>query len=125
SVKLTGVKQVFQLLYHTPNSHQNRDTPSCLQKAEKTKRLNQLGYFRLYQNKMKKFLLLLLFCHVSSPVKYSLKYFITASSGLPNFPEFVATGLVDDLQWIYCNSNKKIIEPKLDWVKDLYKDNPQ
>ncbi|XP_032364444.1 class I histocompatibility antigen, F10 alpha chain isoform X5 [Etheostoma spectabile] len=74
---------------------------------------------------MKKCLLLLLFCQVSSPVKYSRKYFITASSGLPNFPEFVATGLVNDLQWIYCDNNKKIIEPKLDWVKDLYKDNPQ
>ncbi|XP_032364442.1 class I histocompatibility antigen, F10 alpha chain isoform X3 [Etheostoma spectabile] len=74
---------------------------------------------------MKKFLLLLLFCHVSSPVKYSLKYFITASSGLPNFPEFVGTGLVDDLQYIYCDNNKKIIEPKQDWVKNLFKDNPQ
>ncbi|KAA8578065.1 hypothetical protein FQN60_017504, partial [Etheostoma spectabile] len=39
--------------------------------------------------------------------------------------EFVGTGLVNDLQYIYCDSNKKIIEPKQDWVKKLFKDNPQ
>ncbi|XP_078124624.1 major histocompatibility complex class I-related protein 1-like isoform X2 [Sander vitreus] len=87
--------------------------------------MNQLSRLRLSQNKMKKFLLLLLFCHVSSPVKHSLKIFVTASSGVPNFPEFVASALVDELLFSYCDSNKKIVEPKQDWMKNVLKDNPQ
>ncbi|XP_032364134.1 major histocompatibility complex class I-related gene protein [Etheostoma spectabile] len=74
---------------------------------------------------MKKFLLLLLFCHVSSPVKHSLKFFSTASSGVPNLPEFMATAVVDDLLVGYCDTNKKILEPKQDWVKTLLENNPQ
>ncbi|XP_032363529.1 major histocompatibility complex class I-related gene protein, partial [Etheostoma spectabile] len=72
-----------------------------------------------------KFLLLLLFCHVSSPVKHSLKFFITASSGVPNLPEFVATTVVDDLLVGYCDTNKKILELKQDWVKTFLEKNPQ
>ncbi|XP_034748683.1 uncharacterized protein LOC117957196, partial [Etheostoma cragini] len=102
------------------------ETLPPFQKAEKTKQRQKLGpWTRLYQNKMKKFLLLLLFCHVSSPVKYSLKFFITASSGIPNFPEFVGTGLVNELQCTYCDNKKNILESKQDWMKDLFKDNPQ
>ncbi|XP_078124333.1 class I histocompatibility antigen, F10 alpha chain-like isoform X2 [Sander vitreus] len=74
---------------------------------------------------MKKFLLLLLFCHVSSPVKHSLKFFITASSGVPNFPEFVATAVVDGLLVGYCDTKKKIVEPKQDWMKTILENNPQ
>ncbi|KAA8578066.1 hypothetical protein FQN60_017505 [Etheostoma spectabile] len=33
--------------------------------------------------------------------------------------------MVNDLPWIYCDSNKKIIEPKQDWVKKVFEDNPQ
>ncbi|XP_035847570.1 major histocompatibility complex class I-related gene protein-like isoform X2 [Sander lucioperca] len=96
------------------------------EKSQKTKQLNQLGpQTRLYQNKMKKFLLLLLFCHVSSPVKHSLKFFITASSGVPNFPEFVAAAVVDELLIGYCDSNKNIVEPKQDWMKTILENNPQ
>ncbi|XP_078124326.1 major histocompatibility complex class I-related protein 1-like isoform X2 [Sander vitreus] len=74
---------------------------------------------------MKTFLLLLLFCHVSSPVKHSLKFFITASSGVPNFPEFVAAGLVDGLLMGYCDTKKTIVEPKQDWAKTFLENNPQ
>ncbi|XP_032363386.1 major histocompatibility complex class I-related gene protein isoform X2 [Etheostoma spectabile] len=74
---------------------------------------------------MKKFLLLLLFCHVSSPVKHSLKFFSTASSGIPNLPEFVVTGEVDDHPVGYCHTNKKILEPKQDCVKTFLESNPQ
>ncbi|XP_031151379.1 major histocompatibility complex class I-related gene protein-like isoform X2 [Sander lucioperca] len=74
---------------------------------------------------MKKFLLLLLLCHVSSPVKHSLKFLITASSGVPNFPEFVAAAVVDELLIGYCDNNKNIVEPKQDWVKTILENNPQ
>ncbi|XP_035848799.1 class I histocompatibility antigen, F10 alpha chain-like isoform X3 [Sander lucioperca] len=74
---------------------------------------------------MKKFLLLLLFCHVSSPGKHSLKFFLTASSGVPNLSEFVGVAVVDEVLFCYCNSNSKIVELKQDWIKNAFKDNPQ
>ncbi|XP_044027705.1 major histocompatibility complex class I-related gene protein-like isoform X1 [Siniperca chuatsi] len=73
---------------------------------------------------MSKLFLLLLFCHVSSPVKHSLKYFSTGSSGVSDF-QLEVTGLVDDIQTVYCDSNKKILEPKQDWVKKMFEDDPQ
>ncbi|XP_031151381.1 major histocompatibility complex class I-related gene protein-like isoform X3 [Sander lucioperca] len=96
------------------------------EKTQNTEQLNQLGpQTRLYQNKMKKFLLLLLFCHVSSPVKHSLKLFFTGSSGVPNLSEFVGAAVVDGLLVAYCDTNKKIVEPKLDWMKTFFDNNPQ
>ncbi|XP_032364136.1 major histocompatibility complex class I-related gene protein [Etheostoma spectabile] len=74
---------------------------------------------------MKKFLLLLLFCHVSSPVQHSLKFFSTASSGVPNLPEFMTTTEVDDNPVVYCDTNKKILEPKQDWVKTFFENHPE
>uniref|UniRef100_A0A8P4KRA6 Ig-like domain-containing protein n=1 Tax=Dicentrarchus labrax TaxID=13489 RepID=A0A8P4KRA6_DICLA len=74
---------------------------------------------------MKHVFLLILLCHVSSAVKHSLKFIFTASSGVPDFPEFVAAGVVDDILSGYCDSNKKIVEPKQDWVNRLFEDDPQ
>ncbi|XP_040909388.1 uncharacterized protein LOC121191960 isoform X1 [Toxotes jaculatrix] len=92
----------------------------------RTKHLNQLGPLpvRLHQNKMKKLLLFLLFCHGSSSVKHSLKYLFTASSGLPNFPEVVCAALIDDTVACYCDTNRKILEPKQEWVKNYFEKNP-
>ncbi|XP_047460646.1 major histocompatibility complex class I-related gene protein-like [Mugil cephalus] len=74
---------------------------------------------------MKTLLLLLLFCRVSSTVKHSLQYFITASSGITTFPEFVAVALVDGVQVGYCDSNIGRAEPKQDWMEKLFKDDPE
>ncbi|XP_037651839.1 major histocompatibility complex class I-related gene protein-like isoform X7 [Sebastes umbrosus] len=68
---------------------------------------------------------LLLFCHVASTVKHSLKMFSTATTGVPNFPEFMAAVMVDEVLGGYCGSNIKTPEPKQDWVRKLVKDDPQ
>ncbi|XP_059205400.1 major histocompatibility complex class I-related gene protein-like [Centropristis striata] len=74
---------------------------------------------------MKKFLSLLLLCHVASPVKHSLKFFATGSSGFPKLPEYVAVALVDELLIGYCDSDKRIAEPKQDWMRKLLESDPQ
>ncbi|XP_037649701.1 major histocompatibility complex class I-related gene protein-like isoform X16 [Sebastes umbrosus] len=76
------------------------------------------------QNKMK-LLILFLFCHVASTVKHSLKFFLTATSGVPNFPEFVATVMVDEVLGGYYDGNIKTPELKQDWARKLAKDEPQ
>lgn len=61
----------------------------------------------------------------SSTVKHSLKYFITASSGISDFPEFVGAALVDGVLVGYCDSSLRRAEPKLDWMQELVKKDPQ
>ncbi|XP_067384952.1 major histocompatibility complex class I-related gene protein-like isoform X2 [Channa argus] len=68
---------------------------------------------------------LLLLCQVASTAKHSLKYFLTATSGVPDFPEFVGAAVVDEVQVGYCDSTIKAAEPKQDWMKKLIKDDPQ
>uniref|UniRef100_A0A3Q3GZV6 Ig-like domain-containing protein n=1 Tax=Kryptolebias marmoratus TaxID=37003 RepID=A0A3Q3GZV6_KRYMA len=53
-------------------------------------------------------------------MRHSLKYLLIGTSGLPDFPEFMATATVDEVQVGYCDSNKKA-EPKQEWAKELVK----
>ncbi|XP_067468565.1 major histocompatibility complex class I-related gene protein-like [Thunnus thynnus] len=74
---------------------------------------------------MKDFIVLLLFCHVASPGKHSLKYFFTTSSGVKNFPDYVAVGLVDEVPAGYYDSISKTVEGKQDWTQKMFEDDPQ
>ena len=58
-------------------------------------------------------------------MKHSLKIFTTTSSGVKNFPDFVAVGLVDEVQWGYCDSISKTAEAKQDWTQKIFEDDPQ
>ncbi|XP_022625298.1 major histocompatibility complex class I-related gene protein-like [Seriola dumerili] len=72
-----------------------------------------------------KLFLLLLFCHVSSPVKHSMTFFISESSGVTNLPEFVGAGQIDDITVGYCDTNTKVVVIKQDWLKMIFIIYPQ
>ncbi|KAG7233850.1 hypothetical protein INR49_006482, partial [Caranx melampygus] len=68
---------------------------------------------------MEKLLTLLLFCHVSSAVEHSLRFYFTISSGLPNIPDYVGVGNVDGVEVGYYDSSMETPEARQDWVIKL------
>uniref|UniRef100_A0A8C5AVW2 Ig-like domain-containing protein n=1 Tax=Gadus morhua TaxID=8049 RepID=A0A8C5AVW2_GADMO len=52
-----------------------------------------------------------------STVLHSMQYFLTGSSGLTTFPEFVAVGMMDGVQFNYYDSNTQRIVLKQDWME--------
>uniref|UniRef100_G3NAY7 Ig-like domain-containing protein n=4 Tax=Gasterosteus aculeatus TaxID=69293 RepID=G3NAY7_GASAC len=58
-------------------------------------------------------------------VTHSLKFFLTASSGLPNFPEFVVVGLLDEVEVVHYDSDTRRAEPRQDWMSRVTEDDPQ
>uniref|UniRef100_A0A8D3CED8 MHC class I-like antigen recognition-like domain-containing protein n=1 Tax=Scophthalmus maximus TaxID=52904 RepID=A0A8D3CED8_SCOMX len=70
-------------------------------------------------------LLLLLLCGVSSPAKHSLKFFLTASSGLPDLPQFVVVGVINGVTAGSCDTTSNMVHVKQAWVKRYVESDPQ
>ncbi|KAF3833471.1 hypothetical protein F7725_024675 [Dissostichus mawsoni] len=103
------------LVYRKRNA--NKSTPSPASSSELTERLNQpseTAVFLWIKNLSDR-----------KPRTHSLKYFDTASSGVPNFPEFVSVGLVDEVQITHYDSNTRRVEPKQDWMSNITAEDPQ
>uniref|UniRef100_A0A3Q3VM91 Ig-like domain-containing protein n=1 Tax=Mola mola TaxID=94237 RepID=A0A3Q3VM91_MOLML len=68
---------------------------------------------------------LLMGLHAASAVTHTLKYFCTTSSGVPNFPEFVAVGLVDEAQMIHYDNSLGRLILKQDWMQNITAADPR
>ncbi|KAM8766887.1 major histocompatibility complex class I-related gene protein-like [Acanthopagrus schlegelii] len=73
---------------------------------------------------MKILIFLALSSHFAFSVKHSLKFVITGSSGLPDFPEYFAAAVVDENLVGSCDGSKLIIDPKHDWMKQIWENYP-
>ena len=51
-----------------------------------------------------------------------MQYFLTGSSGLTTFPEFVAVAMVDGVQFNYYDSNTQRTVLKQDWMEQVTRD---
>ncbi|XP_061922687.1 class I histocompatibility antigen, F10 alpha chain-like [Entelurus aequoreus] len=70
------------------------------------------------------FCLLVVQMHSGAPVIHTLKYFYTSSSQVPNFPEFVMVGYVDEVQVVHYDSESRKAEAKQDWMNQITEENP-
>lgn len=56
-------------------------------------------------------------------MKHSLKYILTGTAGFPNLPEFMAAGIVDEVEMAYCDSDRKKLETRTSWMEKVIKEN--
>ncbi|XP_061747318.1 major histocompatibility complex class I-related gene protein-like isoform X2 [Nerophis ophidion] len=70
------------------------------------------------------FFLLVVQTHSVTPVIHTLQYFQTACSQVPNFPEFVSVGYVDEVEVSYYDSNIRKAESKQDWMNKITAEDP-
>ncbi|XP_053721242.1 class I histocompatibility antigen, F10 alpha chain-like [Synchiropus splendidus] len=70
-------------------------------------------------------ILALLGINGADAARHSLTYITTASSGVPNFPEYVVVGLVNNVTFTHCDSHGRSVEPKQDWMTRLTHDDPE
>ncbi|XP_076027652.1 major histocompatibility complex class I-related protein 1-like isoform X2 [Genypterus blacodes] len=68
---------------------------------------------------------LLLLIHSAAAVLHTSRNFYTASSEVPNFPEFVFVTYVDDVLTEHYDSNTQRAEPKQDWMNKVTAEEPQ
>ncbi|XP_077362122.1 major histocompatibility complex class I-related protein 1-like [Festucalex cinctus] len=59
-----------------------------------------------------------------TPVIHSLKYFTTASSQIPNFPEYLEVGYVDGVQIVRYDSKSRKLRAKQDWMNKITAEEP-
>ncbi|XP_061755117.1 class I histocompatibility antigen, F10 alpha chain-like isoform X1 [Nerophis ophidion] len=71
------------------------------------------------------FFLLVVQMYSVTPVIHTLQYFSTASSQVPNFPEYVAVGYVDGVQIFHYDSNSRKAEAKQDWMNKITAEDPK
>ncbi|XP_054647398.1 major histocompatibility complex class I-related gene protein-like isoform X3 [Dunckerocampus dactyliophorus] len=71
------------------------------------------------------FVLLAVQIHSVAPVIHSVKYFGTTTSQVPNFPEFVSVGYVDEVQISHYDSNSRKAEPKQAWMNKITAEDPR
>ncbi|XP_061755470.1 class I histocompatibility antigen, F10 alpha chain-like [Nerophis ophidion] len=71
------------------------------------------------------FFLLVVQMHSVTPVIHTLQYFLTASSQVPNFPEYVEVGYVDGVQISHYDSNSRKAEAKQDWMNKITAEDPK
>ncbi|MEQ2313143.1 hypothetical protein AMECASPLE_038549 [Ameca splendens] len=74
---------------------------------------------------MKRLFTFLLICHIASPEPHSLWYIISSSSGMSEFPDFLAYAVVDGVEVGYCDNNLNNIKARTPWMSKLLEDYPQ
>ncbi|XP_059495393.1 class I histocompatibility antigen, F10 alpha chain-like isoform X2 [Stegostoma tigrinum] len=57
-----------------------------------------------------------LLCGELSAATHSLRYFHTAVSSIPGFPEFVIVGYVNGVQFVMYDSDRKVLIPREQWM---------